>query len=84
MNEAKGSFKGFVHQMSEVILNLLSTLYICHFEANLRKKVNIIKLTLFLFFELLDFETHVAAYSTHIRITPHIVIHLEKGFSIRL
>ncbi len=83
MDEAKGGLERFVHEMCEVILYLLRTLYICKLKRDVGEEVDIIVFDLVVLLQLLDLETHVPAHSPHLIMPLHVTVHLEQRLSIR-
>lgn len=89
MDEAESSLKALVHQMGEMILNLLSSLNISKFTDYSCQKVHILVFYLLLSFHFFDFETHIAANSSNTSsrtlpfISVEIAIHLHQGLLIR-
>ena len=65
MDESKGCFETFVHQMSEMVLHLLSPLNVSKFTSYPCQKVYFFVFYFLLTIDLLDFETHVAANSSN-------------------
>lgn len=55
MDEPKGSFKWFIHQMSEVVFNLLGSLNVYQLQDDTCEKVNIFVIHLIGLLSLLDF-----------------------------
>ncbi len=92
MDKAESRFKSFVHQMSKMILNLLSSLDVSKFAHQPCYKINILVFYYLLAIDLLDFNAHIATNTSHSScllpwasfIFLQITVHFHKGCFFRV
>jgi hypothetical protein len=84
MDETKRCLKRLIDQMSEVILNLLSSLDVNKFGCYICQKINVLIVHLFAGVYLFHFETHIATYSTNAGVFLHKLVHFYKSCALRL
>lgn len=82
MNKLEDRLEGFVDQMCEMVLDLLSLLDIEKVEAKATEPIEIFIFMHFLIFHLLGFKTHVSADSSHVGPSSHVVIHFVKRLRV--
>lgn len=83
MDETESCLEWLIHQVGEVVLDLLSSLNVDKFQDNRCKEVDILVLYFFVVSHFLNFQTHVSADATYFLVFPHILIHLQQSFSLR-
>ena len=77
MNESKGSFEWFLHDMVIVRLDLLSPLNIKQVPQTTSQTVHLFTLHHFLILNQLLNQTEITTYCSHLGIQLHVPIHIE-------
>ena len=80
MDKFEDGFEWFVDQMCEMVLNLLGFLDIKKIQAEVAQPIQILRIVHLLVLHLLGFKTHIAADSTYMRTSTHVVIHFVECF----
>ena len=83
MNKSERGFKGLVHEMCKMILNLLSSLNINKMKSDICQAVNFFIFYLLRFIYFLHFQTHVTANTSDIWILFHVFVHIHECMTFR-
>lgn len=81
MDEAKKGFKWLINQMSEVILYLLGALNVDKYAAEIANAVEL-DIRIILVCCLLNFESHIAADTSDLRVHSHLMVHVVNSIML--
>ena len=82
VDKLEDGFKRFIDEMGKMVFDLLGFLDIEEIEAEMAQPVKIFFFVHLVIFNFLGFQTHVAADSTNVRSSPHVVVHFVEGLGV--
>ena len=82
MDKFEDRFKRFIDEMGKMVFDLLGFLDIEEIEAEMAQPIQIFFFVHFFIFNFLGFKTHVTAYSSDVRSSPHVVVHFVERLGV--
>lgn len=82
MDKLEDRLERLINQMCEMVLYLLCLLDVEDIDDEAAQAIEVLILVHFIILHFFSLQTHVAAHSTHSRVSPHVVVHLVDGLGV--